>query len=79
MKLATTFIQFYSPQTDQRKFISLEQLIVFGITDIRDAVNGKMFRVDDNLYLFIKESKQYVKMVSEEMYWRMYKLAVDCS
>jgi hypothetical protein len=79
MKLATTFIQFYSPQTDERKFISLEQLIVFGITDIRDVGNGKMFRVDDNLYLFIKESRQYVKMVSEEKYWEMYKLSVDCS
>lgn len=80
MKLATTFIQFYSPSyKDERKFVSLETLIAFELTNVRDSNGGKMFRVDDNLYLFIKESRQYVKMVSEEKYWEMYKLAVDCS
>jgi hypothetical protein len=79
MKLADTFVKFFHPnEVKETKFVSLEQLLVFKVVP-KDDNGVEYIPFDHNLYLFIKESKQYVKMVSEEKYWEMYKLSVDCS
>jgi len=59
MKLKDVFIKFFSPATQEEKWVSLEHILVFQV-EILDSKDNKMTRISDDLYAWTNTSRGWM-------------------